>query len=70
MDSGNIHTYKIALKLDVSRDFRIQIEFASQRNRVPNFGDFVTILIEGSMQDVTVARLRSTRVKTPLSPLY
>ncbi len=27
-------------------------------------GDFVTILTEGSMQDVTVARLQSTRVQT------
>jgi hypothetical protein len=33
------------------------------------FGDFVTILTEGSMQDNTVARLQSTRVHTPLSPL-
>jgi hypothetical protein len=32
--------------------------------------DFVTILTEGSMQDNTVARIQSTRVQTPLSPLY
>jgi hypothetical protein len=29
-------------------------------NRGPIFGDFVTILTKGSMQDVTVARLQST----------
>jgi hypothetical protein len=32
------------------------------------FGDFVTILTEGSMQDAKVVRQLSTRV--PLSPLY
>jgi hypothetical protein len=37
-------------------------------SRDPTFGDFVSILIEGSMQDITVARLQSTRVQTPLSP--
>jgi hypothetical protein len=36
----------------------------------PAFGDFVTILTEGSMQDNTVARLQSIRVQAPLSPLY
>ncbi len=36
--------------------------------RDPTFGDFVTIRTEASMQDVTVARLQSTRVQTPLSP--
>ncbi len=36
----------------------------------PTFGDFATILTEGSMQDVTIARLLSTRVQTPLSSLY
>jgi hypothetical protein len=35
-------------------------------SRVPTFGDFVT---EASMQDITVARLQSTRVKAPRSPL-
>ncbi len=34
------------------------------------FGAFVTILTEGSMQNNTVARLQSTRVKTPFSPPY
>jgi hypothetical protein len=34
------------------------------------FGDFVTIRTEGSMQDITVARLQSTGVQTPLSPLF
>jgi hypothetical protein len=32
--------------------------------------DFVTNRTEASMQDVTVARLQSTRVQTPLSPLF
>jgi hypothetical protein len=34
----------------------------------PTFRNFVTIYTEASMQDVTVARLHSTRVQTPLSP--
>jgi hypothetical protein len=38
--------------------------------RGPTFGDFVTIRTEASMQDVTVARLQSTRVQTLLSPLF
>ncbi len=38
--------------------------------RGPTFGDFVTIRTEASMQDITVARLQSTRVQTPLSPLF
>jgi hypothetical protein len=33
-------------------------------------GDFVTIRTEGTMQDVTVARLQSTRVQTSLSPSF
>jgi hypothetical protein len=36
----------------------------------PTFGDSVTIHTEGSMQDITVARLQSTRVQTPLSPSF
>jgi hypothetical protein len=39
-------------------------------SRGPTFGDFVTILTEGSIQDVTVARLQITRVQTPLSSLF
>jgi hypothetical protein len=39
-------------------------------SRGPAFGDVVTILTERLMQDNTVARLQSTRVQTPLSPLY
>jgi hypothetical protein len=39
-------------------------------SRGPTFGDFVTILTEGSMQGITVARLQSTGVQIPLSPLY
>jgi hypothetical protein len=37
-------------------------------SRGPTFGDFVTIRTEGSLQDVTVARLQSTGVQTPFSP--
>jgi hypothetical protein len=38
-------------------------------NLSPTFGDFVTVLTEGSIQDVTVAKLQSTRVQTsPLPP--
>jgi hypothetical protein len=32
----------------------------------PTFGDFVTILTEGSMQDNTVARLQNTDAPLPL----
>ncbi len=39
-------------------------------SRGPTFGDFVTTLTGWSMQDNTVARLQSTRVKTTLSPIY
>ncbi len=39
-------------------------------SRGPTFGDFVTVPTEGSMQDVTVASLPSTRVQTLLSPLF
>jgi hypothetical protein len=38
--------------------------------RGPIFGDFVTILTEGSMQDSTVARLQSIGVQTHVSNLY
>jgi hypothetical protein len=38
--------------------------------RGPTFRDFVTIRTEGPMQDNTVARPQSTRVQTPLSPLF
>jgi hypothetical protein len=34
----------------------------------PTFGDFVTIRTEAATQDVTFARLQSTRVQNPLSP--
>jgi hypothetical protein len=36
-------------------------------SRGPTFGDFVTILTEGSMQDDTVARRQSTKIQTPLT---
>jgi hypothetical protein len=39
-------------------------------SRGPTFGDFVTIRTEASMQDITVARLQSKRVQTPLSPSF
>jgi hypothetical protein len=39
-------------------------------NRGPTLGDFVTIRSEVSMQNVTVARLQSTRVQTHPSPLF
>jgi hypothetical protein len=41
-------------------------------SRGPTYWDFVTILTEGSMQDVTVARLQSTGDRCtdfPLPPL-
>jgi hypothetical protein len=31
-------------------------------SRAPTFGDFFNVLTEGSMQDITVARLQSTRL--------
>jgi hypothetical protein len=39
-------------------------------SRGPTFGDFVTIRTDGSMQDVTVARILSTLLQTPLFPLF
>jgi hypothetical protein len=39
-------------------------------SRGPTTEDFVTIRTEGSVQGITVARLQSTRVQTPLSPLF
>ncbi len=39
-------------------------------SRGPTFGDFVTILTEGSMQNNTVAGLQSTRVLRTYSPLH
>ncbi len=39
-------------------------------SRGPNFGDFVTIRTDGSMQDVSIAGIQSTRVQTPLSPSF
>ncbi len=47
--------------------------WSSQRDKIsrgPIFGDFVTILTDRSMQDITVVRLQSTRVQTRLFPLY
>jgi hypothetical protein len=37
-------------------------------SRGPIFGDFITTLTEGSIQDLTVARLESTKVQNPISP--
>jgi len=36
-------------------------------SRGPTFGDFATIRTDAFMQDVTVARIQSTRVKNTLS---
>jgi hypothetical protein len=47
--------------------FPIEMENIS---RGPTFGDFATICTEAPMQGFTVARLQSTRVQTPLSPLF
>jgi hypothetical protein len=38
--------------------------------RGTTFGDFVTIRTDGSMQDVSVAGIQSTRVQAPPSPLF
>jgi hypothetical protein len=38
-------------------------------SRGPTFRDFVTILTERPMQDITIARLQSTRVQLPSPPL-
>jgi hypothetical protein len=35
----------------------------------PTFGDFVTVLSEGTMQDITVARVQEY-IQTPLSHLF
>jgi hypothetical protein len=56
-------------RLGQSRDYPREMKNIS-RGRGPTFGDFVTICTEGLMQDVTVARLKSTRVQTPLSPSH
>jgi hypothetical protein len=39
-------------------------------SRGPIFRDFVTFRSEAPMQDITVARLQSTRVQTTLSLLF
>ena len=39
-------------------------------SRGPTFGDFVTIRTEGSMQDITVTRIQSTRVQLPSPPSF
>ncbi len=36
-------------------------------SRGPTFGDFANIRTDAFMQDVTVARIQSTRVQTPSS---
>jgi hypothetical protein len=45
-----------------------EMENISRGLEVPAAGYFVTIRTEASIQDVTVARLQSTRLQTPLSP--
>jgi hypothetical protein len=52
---------------------RIRIRNPGKYSRGPTFEDFVTFRTEGSMQDVSVARLDyrvGTRVQTTLSPLF
>jgi hypothetical protein len=49
---------------------RVGIRKMENISRGPTFGDFDTIRTEASMQDVTVARLQSLRVKAPLSTLF
>ncbi len=60
---------------DIVRSWTIKISLMRTRemeniSRGHTFGDFVPIRTETSLQDVTVARLQSTRVPTPLSPLF
>jgi hypothetical protein len=52
------------------RELKGRIREMKNIRRAPTFGDFVTIRTERSMQDVTVARIQSTRVQTPLSSLF
>jgi hypothetical protein len=47
-----------------------QISEMENISRSPTIRDFVTILLKGSMQDNTVARLQNTKVQTPLFPLF
>jgi hypothetical protein len=55
------------------QDF-LQVYFVTRElkniSRDPTFWDFVIFLAEGSMQDVTVARLQSIGAQTPFSPLF
>jgi hypothetical protein len=61
----------LTLDFDIS-GANLKVEGREMENisRGPTFGDFVTILTEGSMQDNTIARLQSTRIQSSLSPLY
>jgi hypothetical protein len=45
--------------------------FVEMKNisRGSTFGDFVAIVRDGSMQDITIPRLLSTRIQSPLPPL-
>jgi hypothetical protein len=44
---------------------KVNVRAMETISRSPTFKDFVTVLPERSMQDITVARLQSTRVPTP-----
>ncbi len=48
-------------------NMKVRTREIENKGRGPIFGDFFTIRTEASMKDVTVARLQSTRVQTPLS---
>jgi hypothetical protein len=50
---------------------KLQIREIENISRGPTSGDFINILTEASMQDITVARLQSTDTGTdsPLPPL-
>jgi hypothetical protein len=44
----------------------LRIRETENISRGPTFGDFVTIRTERSMQDITVARLQSSSLSSPL----
>jgi hypothetical protein len=54
--------------------FKLQCVFTRETENIsrggPTIGEFCRYLYRGLMQDNTVARLQSTRVQTPISPLY
>jgi hypothetical protein len=71
---GYIDTYKyvldvLVLNLEMDRGCSSFPEGMENKSRGPTYKDFVTVRTEASMQDVTVARLQSTRVQTSPLPL-